>query len=55
MPDGDRVRVRRISPTGSDLPEAPLPALVVATQALGEPAALAAAQIVVFLVERRAI
>jgi len=37
MPDGDRVRVRRISPTGYDLLEAPLPALVVATQALGEP------------------
>jgi len=37
MPDGDRVRVRRISPTGYDLLEAPLPALVVGTQALGEP------------------
>ena len=36
-PDGDRVRVRRISPTGYDLLEAPLPALVVGTQALGEP------------------
>ena len=36
-PLGDRVRVRRISPTGYDLLEAPLPALVVATQALGEP------------------
>ena len=33
----DVVRVRRISPTGYDLLEAPLPALVVATQALGEP------------------
>ncbi len=30
------VQVRRISPTGYDLIEAPLPALVVATQALGE-------------------
>jgi len=37
VPDGDRVRVRRISPTGYDLLEAPLPALVVGTQALGEP------------------
>jgi electron transfer flavoprotein beta subunit len=38
-PDADagRVRVRRISPTGYDLLEAPMPALVVATQALGEP------------------
>ncbi len=36
-PLGDRVRVRRISPTGYDLIEAPMPALVVATQALGEP------------------
>ncbi len=36
-PDGASVRVRRISPTGYDLLEAPLPALVVATQALGEP------------------
>ena len=36
-PEGDRVRVRRISPTGYDLLEAPLPALVVGTQALGEP------------------
>ena len=35
--DGGRVRVRRISPTGYDVLEAPLPALVVATQALGEP------------------
>jgi electron transfer flavoprotein beta subunit len=31
------VRVRRISPTGFDVIEAPLPALVVCTQALGEP------------------
>ncbi len=36
-PLGDRVRVRRISPTGYDLLESSLPALVVATQALGEP------------------
>jgi electron transfer flavoprotein beta subunit len=31
------VRVRRISPTGYDLLEAPLPALISCTQALGEP------------------
>lgn len=31
------VRVRRISPTGYDLLEAPMPALVTCTQALGEP------------------
>ncbi|MFL5674294.1 MAG: electron transfer flavoprotein subunit beta/FixA family protein [Chloroflexota bacterium] len=31
------VRVRRISPTGYDLLEAPLPALIAGTQALGEP------------------
>ena len=31
------VRVRRLSPTGYDLLEAPMPALVVCTQALGEP------------------
>jgi electron transfer flavoprotein beta subunit len=36
-PTDGRVRVRRISPTGYDLLDAPLPALVVATQALGEP------------------
>lgn len=36
-PNGGRVRVRRISPTGYDLLEAPLPALIVATQVLGEP------------------
>lgn len=36
-PTGDRVRVRRISAVGYDLLESPLPALVVATQALGEP------------------
>jgi electron transfer flavoprotein beta subunit len=31
------VRVRRISPTGYDLMEAPMPALISCTQALGEP------------------
>jgi electron transfer flavoprotein beta subunit len=31
------VRVRRISPTGYDLLEAPMPALISCTQALGEP------------------
>ncbi len=36
-PAGERIRVRRISPVGYDLIEAPLPALIVATQALGEP------------------
>jgi electron transfer flavoprotein beta subunit len=36
-PSGAVVRVRRISPTGYDQLEAALPALVVATQALGEP------------------
>jgi electron transfer flavoprotein beta subunit len=36
-PVAERIRVRRISPTGYDLLEAPLPALIVATQALGEP------------------
>jgi electron transfer flavoprotein beta subunit len=38
-PDGSagRVRVRRLSPTGYDVLEAPMPALVVCTQALGEP------------------
>jgi electron transfer flavoprotein beta subunit len=35
--DARSVRVRRISPTGFDAIEAPLPALVVCTQALGEP------------------
>jgi electron transfer flavoprotein beta subunit len=35
--DARTVRVRRISPTGFDVMEAPLPALVVCTQALGEP------------------
>ncbi len=32
-----RVRVRRISPTGYDVLEAPFPALISGTQALGEP------------------
>jgi len=32
-----QVRVHRISPTGYDVLEAPMPALIVATQALGEP------------------
>ena len=36
-PTAGRVRVHRISPTGYDLLEAPLPAFIVATQALGEP------------------
>ena len=36
-PDARTVRVRRISPTGFDLIESSLPALVVCTQALGEP------------------
>jgi electron transfer flavoprotein beta subunit len=36
-PDARRVRVHRISPTGYDILEAPMPALVVCTQALGEP------------------
>jgi electron transfer flavoprotein beta subunit len=36
-PDAGTVRVNRISPTGYEVLEAPLPALVVATQALGEP------------------
>ena len=33
----ETVRVNRISPTGYDVLEAPMPALVVCTQALGEP------------------
>jgi electron transfer flavoprotein beta subunit len=37
QPEGDRVRVRRISPSGYDLLDAPMPALVMGTQALGEP------------------
>ena len=36
-PAAGRVRVHRISPTGYDVLEAPMPALVVCTQALGEP------------------
>jgi electron transfer flavoprotein beta subunit len=36
-PDAGTVRVRRISPTGYDVLEASMPALVVCTQALGEP------------------
>ena len=36
-PSDGRVRVHRISPAGYDVLDAPLPALVVATQALGEP------------------
>ncbi len=36
-PAAGTVRVRRISATGYDLLEAPMPALIVCTQALGEP------------------
>ena len=36
-PAAGTVRVHRITPTGYEVLEAPLPALVVATQALGEP------------------
>ena len=36
-PDAGTVRVRRISATGFDVLEAPMPALVVGTQLLGEP------------------
>ena len=36
-PTARTVRVRRITPTGYDLLEAPMPALVVCTQVLGEP------------------
>jgi electron transfer flavoprotein beta subunit len=36
-PDNRRVTVRRITATGYDLLEAPMPALVVCTQVLGEP------------------
>jgi electron transfer flavoprotein beta subunit len=36
-PAAGTVRVNRISPTGYEVLEAPMPALVVATQALGEP------------------
>jgi electron transfer flavoprotein beta subunit len=37
QPDGGTVRVHRISPTGFDVLEAPMPALITCTQALGEP------------------
>jgi electron transfer flavoprotein beta subunit len=36
-PDAGRVRVRRITASGYDVLEAPMPALVVCTQVLGEP------------------
>ena len=36
-PDGGRVTVRRLTATGYDLLEAPMPALIVCTQVLGEP------------------
>ncbi len=36
-PDAGTVRVHRIAPNGFDVLEAPMPALVVCTQALGEP------------------
>jgi electron transfer flavoprotein beta subunit len=36
-PAAGTVKVRRISPTGYDLLQAPMPALIVCTQALGEP------------------
>jgi electron transfer flavoprotein beta subunit len=36
-PDAGTVRVNRISPTGYEVLESPMPALIVATQALGEP------------------
>ena len=36
-PDAGTVRVRRISPTGFDVLESPMPALIVGTQLLGEP------------------
>jgi electron transfer flavoprotein beta subunit len=36
-PKGGKVRVKRISPTGFDVLEAPMPALIVGTQLLGEP------------------
>ena len=36
-PTAGRVRVRRITPTGYDVLDAPMPALIVCTQALGEP------------------
>jgi electron transfer flavoprotein beta subunit len=37
LKETETVRVRRISPTGFDVLEAPMPALIVCTQALGEP------------------
>lgn len=36
-PAAGRVRVRRMTPTGYDVLDAPMPALIVCTQALGEP------------------
>ena len=36
-PDAGTVKVKRISPTGFDVLEAPMPALIVGTQLLGEP------------------
>jgi electron transfer flavoprotein beta subunit len=36
-PGAGTVRVRRLTPTGYDVLEAPMPALVVCTQVLGEP------------------
>jgi electron transfer flavoprotein beta subunit len=36
-PGAGKVRVKRISPTGFDVLEAPMPALIVGTQLLGEP------------------
>ncbi len=36
-PDAGRVRVRRLSPVGYDVLEAPMPALIACTQVLGEP------------------
>jgi len=36
-PDAGTVQVRRISPSGFDVLEAPMPALIVGTQLLGEP------------------
>lgn len=35
--EGDRVRVKRLTPGGHDVLEAPMPALVMGTQLLGEP------------------
>ena len=37
LKETETVRVRRISPTGYDVLEAPMPAMIVCTQALGEP------------------